>query len=292
MKAYFLFLLVLSSQLWSSTRLPGVIELDRYLVEARRLIDERDFTRALTWLGKAEQLQLALPPEFHYLKGRSLLASNRHQAALDSLVTYLNHTGRTGDFYKEALMMITAAEKQTPTLKKETTQETTQNKTDSPLPKKPQPVATAPKPTAVTAPTPATDTLKRQRQRAATYQPVQDKINQLLSSNAIYERHGIDRPTLVYSIRADYGATLVVIRSEDGMEGLERTSYNLAINQIPDRVTADCSWLEQRCWISHPLKPQRWLEINYNEAARDLLVTELESLVRLIRLTQAAETSL
>ncbi|WP_263080740.1 hypothetical protein [Endozoicomonas sp. Mp262] len=299
MKAYLLLLMLIPVFGSSSVNLPRVIELDRYLVESRRLIKEEAFTEALAWLNKAKQLGVALPPEFHYLKGKSLFAKGEYQAAQASFTEYLNHTGRMGGFYQDTLTMITAAEKKIMT----GSAVGNSHAEDSPAIhySQQQPIS---KGEAVTSPASIKpedsvhsesqgegliDRVKRFGQikphvkASESYEALQNKINGLLQDNAIYERHGVEQPTLIYSIQAGYGDMLVVTRSEEGMEGLEIASHNVAIGSVPEKLESECSWQEQRCWVKHPLNNQRWLEINYDEKINDVLVASMESLIRLMK---------
>lgn len=263
-----------------AAQLPVVIELDRYLVEARQLIEQKAFTEAKTWLNKAKNLSTTLPPDFYYINAKYLFYRRNYKEANNNIIQYLNHTGRFGSHYNNALTMVTALEKKTssvmsnkpPEKKQKPPSESKKAKTTySSLEKKERTLATSKlklinKIKSITS--------------QKSYLILQNKINSLLKENAIFERHRVAEPTLVYSIRADHGGTLIITRSEHGMEGMQTYSYNIAVNRIPTQLNTNCSFQEQRCWLKHPLNNSRWLEINYNEKATEILTANMTMLIK------------
>ena len=274
-------------------QLPVVIELDRYLVEARQLIEQEEFSEAKVWLNKAHNLDVALPPDFYYLNGKYLFSAERYKDAEISIIEYLNHTGRLGRYYNDALAVITALEKQSTALNQQNgipRDENVEEKPVSQLDEKSVAEQTDTQEAQIEKQELALiDRIKKFTEKKSgpsaqnPYQIIQDSINKLLRENAIFERYGVDVPTLVYSVKAGYGDMLVITRSEDGMEGLQVASHNVTIKSIPEKLESECSWQEQRCWISHPLNNQRWLEINYSEEAKETLVASMEGLINTMR---------
>ncbi len=289
MKASTLFLTLLCSiHSVFAKQLPAVIELDRYLVEAQALIDQEAFPQAIVWLNKAQKLNVPLPPQFHYLYGKSQFAHGRYQEAQNSFFDYLHYTGRLGEHYQDVLAMITASEKKLSehsTSNGELPKSDNKNKVESDKAVEPTLASTSQSAEEQVKPLKLMERVK-QFVRAKSglsdgdqSMALQNKINTILQEHAIYERYGVDTPTLVYSVKAGYGDMLIVTRSEQGMEGVEVASHNVTIDSMPDSLNSSCSWDEQRCWISHPLNNQRWLEMNYNEEANKQLVSSLEALV-------------
>ena len=98
-----------------ATQLPPEIMADRYLVQAERLMKEKDYAAALEAMNKIIALQkehgLKLPGEFHFKYAQVALSAGLLEAAIDSASKYLVAAGRAGKFYREALELLDEAEK-------------------------------------------------------------------------------------------------------------------------------------------------------------------------------------
>ena len=96
-------------------QLPPEIMADRYLVQAERLMKEKDYAAALEAMNKIIALQkehgLKLPGEFHFKYAQVALSAGLLEAAIDSASKYLVVAGRAGKFYREALELLDQAEK-------------------------------------------------------------------------------------------------------------------------------------------------------------------------------------
>ena len=96
-------------------QLPPEILADRYLVQAERLMKEKDHAAALEAMNKIIALQkehgLKLPGEFHFKYAQVALSAGSLEAAIDSVSKYLVVAGRAGKFYREALELLDQAEK-------------------------------------------------------------------------------------------------------------------------------------------------------------------------------------
>ena len=98
-----------------ATQLPPEIMADRYLVQAERLMKEKDYKAALEAMEKIVALQkehdLKLPDEFHFKYAQIAMSAGLIEAAIDAVSRYLVAAGRTGKFYREALELLDQAEK-------------------------------------------------------------------------------------------------------------------------------------------------------------------------------------
>ena len=94
--------------------LPPAILADRYLIQAEQLHAERDYAGAYKVMEKIIVLQekhdLKLPDEFHYRYARVALSADSIRVARDSINRYLTITGRSGEYYTEALALSIEAE--------------------------------------------------------------------------------------------------------------------------------------------------------------------------------------
>ena len=99
----------------AAAQLPPEIMADRYLVQAERLMKEKDFKAALEAMEKIVALQkehdLKLPDEFHFKYAQIAMSAGLLDAAIDAVSRYLVAAGRTGKFYREALELLDQAEK-------------------------------------------------------------------------------------------------------------------------------------------------------------------------------------
>ena len=98
-----------------ATQLPPEILADRYLVQAERLMKEKDHAAALEAMNKIIALQkehgLTLPDEFHFKYAQIAMSAGLFEAARAAVNRYLVAAGRAGKFYREALELLDQAEK-------------------------------------------------------------------------------------------------------------------------------------------------------------------------------------
>ena len=89
--------------------------MDKYLLEARILSEEKDHAGALEAMDQIVSLQkkhdLTLPEEFSFQYAQTALAAGAVQAAIDSANRYLSAAGREGKHYREALELLVKAER-------------------------------------------------------------------------------------------------------------------------------------------------------------------------------------
>ena len=102
----------------TAAQLPPEIMADRYLLQAERLLGEKDHEGALEAMNKIIALQrennLTLPDEFHFKYAQIAFSAGAVKAALDSVNKYLVTAGREGQFYREALALLDEAEQNLP----------------------------------------------------------------------------------------------------------------------------------------------------------------------------------
>ena len=98
----------------SSAQLPPEIVADKYLIHAEQLHTAKDFAGAFEVMRKIVALQeahkLELPDDFHFKYARVALAADSMKIALESVSKYLSATGKDGQFYNEALVLLLKAE--------------------------------------------------------------------------------------------------------------------------------------------------------------------------------------
>ena len=104
-----------SSESASIGPLPAEVMLDKYLLEAEMLSEEKDHKGALEAMDRLVALQrehgLTLPEEFPFQYAKTALAAVSYQAAIDSVNRYLSEAGRDGEHYREALALLVKSER-------------------------------------------------------------------------------------------------------------------------------------------------------------------------------------
>ena len=90
------------------------MQVDRYLVQVERLVEEKDHESARGVLYKIVALQkehdLTLPGEFHFRYAQVALSAGSLNIAKDSVEKYLTEAGRQGEFYREVLELLDKVE--------------------------------------------------------------------------------------------------------------------------------------------------------------------------------------
>ena len=97
-----------------TVQLPPEILVDRHLVRAERLLAAGDPGAALEAmneiLGLREEHDLVLGDDFYFEYAKVAFAAGRTETAIASLNEYLVAAGREGEFYREALELLDAAD--------------------------------------------------------------------------------------------------------------------------------------------------------------------------------------
>ena len=101
-----------------AAQLPPEMLVDKYLLQAKMLSEEKKHEGALEAMDRIVVLQkahdLTLPGDFPFHYAQTALAAGSVQAAIDSANRYLSATGREGKYYREALELLVKAERRLP----------------------------------------------------------------------------------------------------------------------------------------------------------------------------------
>ena len=99
----------------TATQLPPDVMVDKYLLQAKMLSEEKDHKGALEAMDRIVALgkehQLTLPEAFPFQYAQTALAAGSVQAAIESVNRYLSVAGRNGKFYRQALELLVKAER-------------------------------------------------------------------------------------------------------------------------------------------------------------------------------------
>ena len=99
----------------AAAQLPPDVMVDKYLLQAGMLSEEKDHKGALEAMDRILALQkehdLTFPEAFPFHYAQTALAAGSVQAAIDAANRYLSAVGRAGKFYREALELLVKAER-------------------------------------------------------------------------------------------------------------------------------------------------------------------------------------
>ena len=108
------FLWLLVPAVAAAMQLPPEIQADRYLLEAEKEIQEKDFEGAKAAMDRILALQaqhgLELPEQFFFRYAEVLDRLGLYDEAVEFVTKYLTLAGRDGEHYREALELLSAAE--------------------------------------------------------------------------------------------------------------------------------------------------------------------------------------
>ena len=99
---------------WARAQLPPEIMVDRYLVQAERELNGGNPAAAVETLGLILDMQeeegLAIPDDFWFKRAQASYLAGLYNLAVESVIRYLEITGRDGERYVAALELYDAAE--------------------------------------------------------------------------------------------------------------------------------------------------------------------------------------
>ena len=99
----------------AAAQLPPDVLVDKHLLQAKMLSEEKDHKGALEVMDRVVALQkehgLTLPEAFSFQYAQTALAAGSVQAAIKSASRYLTAAGREGKYYQEALELLVKAER-------------------------------------------------------------------------------------------------------------------------------------------------------------------------------------
>ena len=114
---------------------------------------------------------------------------------------------------------------------------------------------------------------------------LQQYLNSLLKVNAVLNKTVPEAiPKMYYRVYFNSEGRLIVTRNEKDQFGLQTNVDSLSVYGISTELGYDCSWREQRCWVTYPQnnegKQGRWLVISYAPHTIGELVDGMGLLIR------------
>ncbi len=254
-----------------ASNLPAEHESVRLMLALESSVEKQRWAKANDLLAELEALETRLEPDFHYFNGLVLFKRNQYAAAKKSLEVYVVKAGHEGQYYIDALKLITELEDQA--------QDLDGGHESS------QPAAAS----ILHADEGGDGYVRSLQSLYLSDSPVaalETHINSLLASHAYSEGRlkTLEQKSGVrYSINVD-GASLV-ISEKNFREGKAALSVSrLSILGIDPFLRFACSNSEYLCWIYHPADAhERWLLLERDELAAKELSEALSKLIRLLQ---------
>ncbi len=97
-------------RLTNSSSLPNSILADKYLLEAKKLMESGAYHAAIVSFNKILALKVTPPNEFFYYLGKCHYSASNYKRCIDQLVTYVKNSGKNGEYYVKSLEIISNAE--------------------------------------------------------------------------------------------------------------------------------------------------------------------------------------
>ena len=264
MKFGFLFFTILFSASIKAAQVPPEVEVERYLLEAERYLEKKAYKKAQKWVLKAKSLPAKKPDKYYFFLGTLSAQSGNTDEALSNLALYMNVAGQSGDYYQKAMDAILQLEGVP------AAGQMNSAKKDGLLPGQPNSFVKLMKSKMISSS--QTDTL-------------QNYLNSLLKTNAVLNKTESEAiPEMYYKVYFNEEGRLIVTRNEKDQFGLQTNVDSLSVYGISAELGYDCSWQEQRCWVTYPQnnegKQGRWLVISYAPHAIGELVDGMGLLIR------------
>tara|TARA_R110002167_G_scaffold25824_10_gene89242 strand:- start:557 stop:1408 length:852 start_codon:yes stop_codon:yes gene_type:complete len=274
-------LLFCLSVLSMASSLPPEHESARLLLVIEEAVSRSDWQLADENLSKMADLDVELPVSFFFYNGRVHFKQKRIDKAQRSLEHYVIKAGPSGEFYYDALRLLTAVERETKEQAKHGL------KTDSLKDKFNPDGSESGEPLLVNH---ERDAYVQSLQALfLTESPVQAlvmQINSLLSAHPFtgsrikkaYEKKGV-------KFQVSTQDNMIVLQERDFQNGYPQLSaVKLEVSGIDPFIRFDCSNKNASCWLYHPSdKHEKWLLVDNDE----LVAAELsQAFTRLIQSLQ------
>lgn len=91
--------------------LPAKMQADRYLLQAKKSMQNKDYYEAKKYFEKILKLNIKTPNDFNYFYAKTLIETDYNEKALEFLDKFLTNGGDQTKHYVKALNMYTLAEK-------------------------------------------------------------------------------------------------------------------------------------------------------------------------------------
>ncbi len=268
--------LVFVSALWAAqaNALAPEHETRRLMLATEQAVQEERWGDAGEFLNRIQKLDASKPAAYAYYRGKVMLQSGHHAEAKSAFESYVESAGEEGEYYKDALRLITEVERQ----QKGKTANGNGNGNDRVAMIEPagqgEPV----------------DKLKQLYLADSDVEALKIHLNTLLEMAGWREEQRIVRagakPDILYRVSVGSGGELVIQesrRQEDSDVERRLSSQSLSVYGVDPSVNWDCNGVNQTCWVYDPRNGTRLFKLSDN---RDRAAEVAQTLGRLIKTLQ------
>ncbi len=218
----------------------------RLMLATEQAVADEKWGEAGGYLNRLQGLQSEKPPEYLFYRGRVMLEADHYNESQSALENYVQQAGAEGQYYKEALQLITLVEKE---------QQGSAQKLDQ---------INGEKPLAVIEPASGREPVERLQQLYLTDNPAEAlslHLNSLLELNGWRRDQRIIRtgsaPDMLYRVSVQSGEINIQEsrRTESGEVRL--STQSLSVYGISPNVRWDCVAVDQSCWVYDPRNESR-----------------------------------
>ena len=245
-------------------------EADRLMIAAEEAFKVNNPKLAGQYLDDALRLGIALPPEYNFLYGKLLAQQKKNIEARQYLESYVNREGDSGQFYREALSLITDIQKQ-PQAAAKSQAVTIANRGKSELRR------------ADGSESSYVDNLQDLYGTGNTAAALITHLNNLLKFYAYGDERIIassrsgtpSRHKIQFSSRGE-----IISFNKVGTADAPYTEDRFSVFGVNPHVSYQCRAATSSCWLYHPVTSQRWLQIVNNEEVALEISKAMSQLIR------------
>lgn len=248
-------------------RIPIEAELKRYILAAESFYDNNSLSHANSYLDRAKGLQVELPADYFYLRGKVLSKQQQWSEARMNFEEYILRSKDDDDHYIESLEMITQIENIAPdALDEKLVKKEIEWESDA------QPIQS--------------DTYLEKIKELYLEKSAKDAlvqhINVLLASTPFTGKNlvsGASEDSLKTSISITEGHKLSVQKTQQKDGKAQVTAFNMSVFGLSREFITQCDTNLLKCTIKHKDTLNTWFEIGYEEALAQEIAEATSALV-------------
>lgn len=245
-------------------------EMRRLMLATESAVEDEKWAEASEYLNRLQQMQQEKPADYLYYRGRVMLESGQFNEAQSALEEYVSSAGAEGQYYTEALTLITQVERA--------------RKNQRSISEK---VASADaEPVAVIEPA-GDASLDELRQ---LYLADSDAEALLIHLNAILDRAGWRKDTRVVRLDQPADVSYRVTRQNDAINVQEarrensgrvvRTTESLVVFGVNPQIEWSCEAATATCWVYDPRDGSRLMKLRSSRADAEEIASTLGRLIK------------
>ncbi|WP_345415624.1 hypothetical protein [Halioxenophilus aromaticivorans] len=236
-------------------------EADRLMLLAQEQIKDDQISQAEITLQQIQDLKVTPPSEYYFLKGQVLSFSERTQEAIDSLVIYIESSGKDAEYYTSSLRLISQLKD-----KQDSSKLTIEPNSDPNI-----------EWTGTKRSNSYVDQLRFLYGAKSDQSALLQHINNMLNT---YQA-GSDTPG--YALATQAPATLITrTKGTDGISEV-RSTDKITLYGVNPYIEFSCTRQPQQCQLMHPATDQPWLTIAGDQQAAREISKAIAELIKLLQ---------